>query len=172
MTRFLFFLTLFFLFVIEGTVVQIFSPASWGVQITVVPRFVVVLLIFTALFLGRFQGLWMGIFFGLLYDIVYGAAIGIYGFSMALVGYFSGLTFKVFPQNIFIILGTLLMALIAHETIVYGLLALVNAVAWDFKSFYLHRLIPVVILNMLFGLLVSWPARIILIQLKAEEEKS
>jgi rod shape-determining protein MreD len=170
MTHFLFILTLFILFVIEGTVVQVFSPERWGIDILMIPRFVLVLLIFSALFLGRIQGLFIGLFFGLLYDIIYGGVIGIYGFSMALVGYFSGLTFRIFQQNLFLILLTVLISLVLHEFIVYGLLSLIRFVDLDVNFFFLHKVIPTLVLNMIFALLVSYPVRMILIQMKQEED--
>jgi rod shape-determining protein MreD len=170
MTRFLFILTLFILFIIEGTIVQIVSPDRWGIHILMIPRFVVVLLIYSALFLGRIQGLFMGLAFGLLYDIVYGSVIGVYGFSMAIVGYFSGLTFRVFQQNIFLILLTVFVSLFIHETIVYGILYLIDFTQIDLQSFVMNRVIPVLVLNMIFALLVSYPARTILIQMLEEEE--
>lgn len=171
MTHFLFILTSFLLFVIEGTVVQVFSPDRWGISILMIPRFVVVLLIFSALFLGRVQGLFMGLFFGLMYDVVYGGVIGIYGFSMALVGYFSGLTFKVFQQSILLILLTIGVCLVLHEFIVYGLLMLIGFIEMDVQFFFFHKVIPTLILNMIFAILVSYPVRLILLQMKQEEEK-
>lgn len=171
MTRFLFFLTLFFLFIIEGTVVQLFSPDRWGIPMIMIPRFVVVILIFSALFLGRFQGLFIGLLFGLMYDVIYGSVIGIYGFSMALVGYFSGLTFKIFQQNIILILLTVLSSLLIHEFIVYGLLTLISFVDMDVQLFFFQKVIPTIILNMIFALLITYPIRLILIQVREEEEK-
>lgn len=172
MTHFLFILTLFILFVIEGTVAQVFSPDRWGIPILMIPRFVVVLLIFSALFLGRIQGLFIGLVFGLLYDIVYGSVIGIYGFSMALVGYFSGLTFRIFQQNLFSILFTVLVSLVIHEFIVYGLLYLIRYIQMDLDFFFFQKVIPTLVLNMIFALLVSYPVRMILVQMKQEEENS
>ncbi|GAA0355107.1 rod shape-determining protein MreD [Bacillus horti] len=171
MTHFLFILTSFILFVIEGTVVQVFSPDRWGIPILMIPRFVVVLLIFSALFLGRLQGLFMGLLFGLLYDVVYGGVIGIYGFSMALVGYFSGLTFKVFQQSLLLILLTIAACLVLHEFIVYGLLMLIGYVQMETQVFFFQKVIPTLILNMIFATLVSYPLRTILVQMKQEEEK-
>lgn len=172
MTHFLFLLTIFILFIIEGTVLQVFSPDYWGMTVIMIPRFVVVMLIFGALFLGRFQGLFMGILFGLLYDVVYGSVLGVFGFSMALVGYFCGLTFRIFQQNIFLILCTVLIALILHEFLVYGVLLLIDFVQMDLSYFLFQRVIPTLVLNMIFAILVSYPARAILQQLQLEEEKS
>jgi rod shape-determining protein MreD len=170
MTHFLFILTLFLLLVIEGTIVQVFAPERWGVSILMIPRFVVVILIFSALFLGRMQGLLLGLLFGLFYDIVYGGVIGIYTFSMALIGYFSGLSFKIFQQNIIIILFTILVALVAHEFIVYGLLSLIGYVQMDVQDFFLHKVIPTLVLNLIFALLVAYPVRKVLVQMKEEDE--
>ncbi|WP_202080227.1 rod shape-determining protein MreD [Caldalkalibacillus salinus] len=172
MTHFLLLLTMFFLFVIEGTIVQVFSPDRWGIQILMIPRFVVVLLIFSALFLGRIQGLFIGLFFGLIYDVVYGGVIGIYAFSMALVGYFSGLTFKVFQQSLIIIISTVLVSLVLHEFLVYGLLTLIGFVSVELDFFFFNKVIPTLVLNFIFALLVSYPVRMILLQMKEEEENT
>lgn len=169
MTRFLFVVTIFILFIMEGTVVQILSPDRWGIPVVMIPRFVVVLLIVSALFLGRIQGLFLGIIFGLTYDIVYGSVIGIYAFSMGLVGYFCGLVFKIFQQNIFFILLTVLVALLLHEFVVYGILSLIGFISVPIRPFLVDRMVPTLVLNMIFAILVAYPVRIILIQLQEEE---
>lgn len=171
MTRFLFIMTLFILFIIEGTVVQVFAPDRWGLSIVMVPRFIVVILIISSLFLGRFQGLVLGFIFGLMYDVVYGNILGVYAFSMAFIGYFSGVTFRIFQHNIFLILTTVIVALFVHELIVYGILTLVNFVVMDFELFLMEKLIPTLVLNVIFALLVSFPLRTILVQMREEEEK-
>lgn len=170
MTHFFFTLTMFFLLVIEGTIVQVFAPERWGLTILMIPRFVVVILIFSALFLGRLQGLLLGLLFGFVYDIIYGGVIGIYTFSMAIVGYFSGLSFKIFQQNIFIILSTILVALVTHEFMVYGLLSLIGYVQMDVQDFFLQKVIPTLVLNLIFALLVAYPVQKVLVQMKQEDE--
>lgn len=169
MTRFLFILTIFFLFIIEGTIIQVFSPERWGWPVAMTPRFVVVFVIFSALFLGRVQGLFMGLVFGLIYDIVYGSVIGIYAFSMAIVGYFSGLTFRIFQQNIFLILCTTLVLLVVFEFIIYGMFSLLTFTQMNIQEFFFQKVIPSLVLNMIFALLVSYPARLILLQVQEEE---
>ncbi|GGK15972.1 rod shape-determining protein MreD [Caldalkalibacillus thermarum] len=171
MTRFLFILIIFILLIFEGTVAQVFTAGWWDLHLTMVPRFVVVMLIFAALFLGRVQGLFLGLVFGLFYDIIYGSVVGIYGFSMALIGYFAGLVFRIFQQNIFLIWFTVLVALVAFEFMVYGLMTLIKFTTMDVHMFVFDKLIPTLVLNMIFALLVSYPARSILLQLKNEEEK-
>ncbi|MDQ0339494.1 rod shape-determining protein MreD [Caldalkalibacillus uzonensis] len=171
MTRFLFILTIFTLLIFEGTVVQVFTAGWWDLHLTMVPRFVVVMLIFAALFLGRVQGLFMGLIFGLFYDIIYGSVVGIYAFTMAIIGYFTGLVFRIFQQNIFLIWLTVLLALVAFEFMVYGLMTLVNVTALDLHIFFFDKLLPTLVLNMIFALLVSYPARNILIQMRDEEQQ-
>jgi rod shape-determining protein MreD len=170
MTRFLFIVTLFVLFIMEGTVVQVFATDRWGMGITMIPRFVIVMLIISALFLGHIQGLMLGVIFGLAYDIVYGSIIGVYAFSMGLVGYFSGLTFRIFHQNIFLILSTVLIVLTFHEMVVYGILSLINFVDMDFHFFAINKVIPTLVMNMIFALVVTYPLRSLLMQLQEEEE--
>lgn len=169
MNHFLFLLTIFLLFVIEGTVVQIFSPERWGLSMMIIPRFVVVMVIYSALYLGRIQGLFIGLTFGLLYDVVYGEVIGIHAFAMAIVGYFSGLTFKVFQQSYVIILATIFISLFVHEFIIYALLSLIDYIDMGLKFFFFKKVIPTTALNLIFALLIAYPVNMILTQLKKEE---
>jgi rod shape-determining protein MreD len=168
-TRFLFILTILVLFVLEGTVVQVVLSGWSDLHLAMVPRFVVVMLIFSALFLGRVQGLIMGLSFGLLYDVVYGSVIGIYAFTMAIVAYFTGLVFKIFQQNIFLILLTVLLALVAFEFMVYGLFLLISVANLSVETFFFEKVLPSLILNMIFALLVAYPARLILVEIEQEE---
>ncbi len=168
-TRFLFILTILILFVLEGTVVQVILSGWSDLHLAMVPRFVVVILIFAALFLGRVQGLILGLSFGLLYDTVYGSVIGVYGFTMALIGYFTGLVFKIFKQNIFLILITVLVALVTFEFMVYGLFLLISVAYLPVETFLFEKVLPSLILNMIFALLVAYPARRILVEIEQEE---
>lgn len=170
MTRFLFIVTIFILFIIEGTIMQLVAPERWGMDVLMIPRFVVVLLILSALFLGRLQGMILGIVFGLMYDIVYGSVIGIYAFSMGFVGYFSGLTFRIFQQNIVLILIIVAAFLVVHEFMIYSIFYLIGFVDLSVNTFFIERIIPTLVLNMIFALLVSYPVRLIMLQMQQEEE--
>lgn len=113
--------TMFGLFLLEGTAVQLFEPKAWGMdQYSITPRFVLVAVIFIALYLGRRRGLWFGFAFGLMQDILYSDVIGVYAFSMAFTGYFSGLAFLLFHPNLILLLVTIMGCTILHELIVYG----------------------------------------------------
>lgn len=168
-TRFLLIVTTLFLFVLEGTVVQVLLSGWSDLHLAIVPRFVVVMLIYAALFLGQGQGLVMGLFFGLLYDVIYGSVIGIYGFTMAIVAYLTGVVFKIFQQNIFLVLITVLLALVAFEYMVYGLFWLIDWAPLSMELFFFEKLLPSLILNMIFALLVAYPARLIMIKIEEEE---
>ncbi|GAB7386551.1 hypothetical protein BSNK01_03860 [Bacillaceae bacterium] len=148
---------LFFFFVLEGTIVQAFVPDAWGSALAFFPRFVLVALIFTALFKGRRQGLWYGISFGLLQDILYSDVIGVYAFTMAFIGYFAGLAFRYFQPNVFMFLLTITGCLFIHETIAYGFFRLFGLTGVFFRFALAKQVIPTVVFNLSFALLVYLP---------------
>ena len=90
---------LFIFFLIEGTIFQVFVPDAWGYSFTIVPRFVLVGIVFIGLYLGKNTGLLFGLIFGILYDIIYTNMIGVYTLSMGMVGFIAGLASGYFHQT-------------------------------------------------------------------------
>lgn len=150
-------LLLFALMLSEGTVLQFISPDAWGGDLQMIPHFVLVGIIYIALYLGRRTGLWFGLAFGLLQDILYSDVIGVYAFGMALVGYFSGLAFKLFHQSLLLVLLTMLFSVLIYDLVVYGFFTMFGLAQTGFHWTVMNQLIPTLFLNALFAVLVYIP---------------
>jgi len=83
-------LTIFLLFLFEGSIFQFINPSYHGSNVAIVPRFVLTAIILVSIFKDRKYAFALGIVFGLLYDVVYGDFIGLYTVGLAGIGYFSG----------------------------------------------------------------------------------
>lgn len=161
MRRYLLFVALFVLFLVEGTIVQWVLPASWQSSVMVTPHPVFVGVLLISLFQGRHQGLAYGLGFGLLQDFIYyGHALGVYSFSMGLVGYVFGLVFRSSAGGIVIGLIAAMLGSFAYDSLVHGIyLVFLRVVHLDYQWTFLHQILPSLLINGLVALLLYIPMR-------------
>ena len=145
---------LFFCFILEGTVVQVFSINAWEGSFYILPRFVLVLLVFISLFIGRRRGFILGMIFGLFFDIQYTDVIGVYAFSLALIPYLSALAYQYFQLNVFLIILTVFFSVYIHESVTFYLFDLFG-LAGD--RFYWLTHLPTAAFNTLFAIVMYYP---------------
>lgn len=161
---------MFVLFLIEGTVAQVFAPEAWGLSWIVVPRFVLVGVIFVGLYVGRRQALYFGLFFGLLYDVVYTEVIGVNAFAIATLGYLSGLSSRYFHQNWLLVLVNVLLVVFINEWLVYQLYHLFNRAFMDTGGLFGKEIIPTVFMNAVFAMLIFRPMSRLVKKSKVNQE--
>ncbi|TCS79062.1 rod shape-determining protein MreD [Tepidibacillus fermentans] len=148
---------LFLLFILEGTVFQFLSVDYFYSLVTIVPHFVLVLIVFISIFQDRKKGLFIGLIFGFLYDVVYGKMIGINLMGMALVGYFSGWLTLYFQRSfpLYVMIETLTIFL--FELYSFGTLRLFQLIDISLKWAFIQVMIPTVIVNGIFAILIFKP---------------
>ncbi|RNB86204.1 rod shape-determining protein MreD [Brevibacillus panacihumi] len=147
------------LFVLEGTVVQVISPSTGGLSWMTVPRFALVCTILISMFLGRREGLYYGLAFGFLQDVLYGQVIGIYSVSMMLASYFSGMIVLLFQRGFGMIIITSLLVIFGHEWLLYSMYRLFSLAPHDVQWILNRQILPTVVLNGLFTLVIYMPIR-------------
>lgn len=113
-----------FLFVLEGTVLQVFSFNAREGSFVVLPRFVLIQLIFISLYLGRKRAFILGLIFGVMFDVQYSDVIGVYAFSLAMIPYLSALAYQYFQLNSILIILTVFISVFVHETVNFYLFEL------------------------------------------------
>ncbi|KQL48808.1 rod shape-determining protein MreD [Brevibacillus choshinensis] len=157
MPRFFLTLTVLVLFVLEGTVVQVIATATWGLSWMTVPRFALVCCILISMFLGRREGLYYGLAFGFLQDVLYGQVIGIYSVSMMVASYFAGLIVLLFQRGFGMVFVTSALILFGHEWLLYSMFRLFSVAPYDVQWMLTRQILPSVILNVIFALLIYVP---------------
>ncbi len=172
MNRAILYGTLFLLFLLEGTLFQVFSPGIWGSTFVIIPNLTLCVIIMVALYLGRVEGLWIGFAFGLLHDVVYGDVIGVYAFSMAFIGYFTGQLNQLFNQNILLLLVTIIFADLFFLTTIYGLFYLFGLTTASFEWTMFYHIFPSVMFNLAFSVLVYQPIRHLLSRMNNRMEEA
>ncbi|TMV52919.1 rod shape-determining protein MreD [Paenibacillus mesophilus] len=161
MRRYRIFLGLFILFLLEGTIFSWIIPPVWQSTVLVAPHLVLAGVIFIAIYRSRYQGLVYGLAFGLLQDFIYyGHALGVYSFSMGLVGYLVGLAFRPSSRGIFISLLAAMLGFFAYDSLVYGIYRVfLGVVHIGYEWTFLNQILPSMLFNALIALLIYMPAR-------------
>lgn len=135
----------------------LFSPIIMdGKTIYLVPRFLILYLIFISIYYNRNRAVLYGLLFGLLYDVFYIDIIGLYSVLYPLLCFIAGWSVKYIHQHLVIttILAVMLVAFM--EVVLYQFFFLINFTSMPFDSFLYSRLIPTIIANLLFLLMLGW----------------
>lgn len=144
------------LFLLESEFAM-FSPIFWNEHtLILVPRFLMLYLIFLAVYYNRKRAVLYGLCFGILYDVFYIDIIGLYSVLYPLVCFIAGWSVKrIHPNLIFTtILAILLMSLL--EFVLYGFFFWIDFTSMTIDTFLFNRLVPTTLANLLFLIMLGW----------------
>lgn len=150
----------FLLLVFEGTFFQFLVPSPLEMDISLVPRFLIVMIVLIGVHFGREHSIVYGLVFGLVYDIVYTQLLGLYLFGFAFIGYVFVYPFK-WIQDSFLMQVLLVVVSIAFfDFYQFGLYQAIGiSVETSTQEFLNERLLPGLILNVVFMILIYYPLR-------------
>ncbi|MBS4199810.1 rod shape-determining protein MreD [Bacillus sp. FJAT-49732] len=158
-----------FCFYCESIFVDFLPPGSFGVDWILVPHFLLILFIMMGINYFRNRTLIYAAVFGLLFDIYFTGVIGIYLVLFPIAVYVSAKLTKLLFSNIFTALIITIMCISLVETIVYGMNIFVLRKSMDLNEFAMIRLVPTLILNAVFFIIVYFPFNKLLLNRKKEE---
>jgi len=151
------YILLFLLFLLEGTLFQFFSGDYYGANFSIVPRFVLIFIIFISIFRNRKIAMYLGLIFGLFYDLIYGNVIGLYMAGMTGVGYFVGWIVQYFHRSFTVYFVLELFGYLFFELYLFGMLRLFNFINIDIDWASVHVILPSFIFNLLFAMIMYKP---------------
>lgn len=162
---------IYVLFLLEGSILKWIIPSLWQSKVSVVPHLVLIVILFVALYVGRHYALICGLAFGFLQDIVYyGHALGVHSFSLGLAGYAIGLAGRLAPRQLFNTIVLIMMGNVLYDLLVFGIYRFfLRVVSIDFEWIILYRMLPSLIINVIFALLIYVPIRKMLENMKVFE---
>lgn len=170
MLRFFLPLLIFFLFIIEGTIFQVFTPDRFGSEFIIIPRFALAVVIVVALYLGRTTGTIYALVLGLFQDVIYTHVLGVYLFSMAFITYSLGFSYKIFQKNLFLLIITAIFGTILLDYLVYGIHLMIGITNLIHERFFFERLLPSLLVNSVFLIIVIYPLRKLLVYLQNNDD--
>ncbi|WP_078555362.1 rod shape-determining protein MreD [Bacillus alkalicellulosilyticus] len=159
MSRFLLPAIVFIFFILEGTVFQIFAPERYGATFVIIPRMVLITIVIIGIIRGRTSGVLFGIGFGLLYDVVYTEMLGVYMFSMGVIGYVCSLPYRPIQRSYFLIVLTCIIAVIIQEYYLFGVYSLLGIAHMTSEQFLYSRFSSTLLFNIFLSLILVGPLR-------------
>jgi rod shape-determining protein MreD len=163
------FFILFVLFLLQGTVMQVFSPAWFGWHFSAIPHFVLIAILLIGLFYDRTRAVWYGLTFGFLIDVVYTNVLGVYAFCIALTGYLFSLLSRIFHLYLVVVVLIGILAVACLEFEVYGIYGLIGKAPEPLDHFLQWRLVPTLVLNGAFLILIFYPFRRMLVSMRSHK---
>ncbi|SFA68943.1 rod shape-determining protein MreD [Lentibacillus halodurans] len=159
MKRLLIPLILFLLLIMEGVALDILPVSLVSGDLRFVSHWVFMFLVFLAIFYDRedtYFSVFYGLLFGLLTDIVYTGVLGVYMFSYALSIYLiHGMT-KILHANFLVTILLGAAGLVLVEVFINLIFSVTGISELIWPDYWVYRLIPTVIANILF-LLALYP---------------
>ena len=150
MSRFIIPLIAVVLFYLEP-IFSLFSPVTIGdMDYTLVPRLVIVYLIFITVYYSRKQAIIYGIVFGLLYDMYHIDIIGVYTFLYPVICYFTAFIIRQVHRHIFTVMALSIVMIALVELFSYLFASLISLTTIGFDDFLSSRLFPSLIANSIF----------------------
>lgn len=157
MRKFLLPLLLLLFFILESIFVELMPPKVFGNEYILVPHFLIIAIILLTVYGPKNYGVLYGLLFGLWFDIVYTEIMGIYLCLFPLVAYICYKLMKVLQTNIVMVTFISILGVAFLELGAYEMNVLINRTGMTFATFSMDRLIPTLILNLIFVILTIYP---------------
>lgn len=155
-------------FILESLYVEYFPNGVFGIHKIFVPHFLLIVLIIMGIYYVRNRTILYAFIFGLLFDAFYTGILGVYLFVFPLIVYITTSLMKVLQANIFVSAIVMIVDIAIAEFIVYGLNILISNTTMQAIDFLNLRLVPTLILNLVFYFIIFYPLRKCLQRLKKE----
>ncbi|WP_203333116.1 rod shape-determining protein MreD [Planococcus beigongshangi] len=162
-------LALFFLEPVFG----LFSPLQLdGVYYYIVPRFLLMYLIFVTVYYDAKRAMIYGLFFGLLYDVFFIDIIGLYSFLYPLMCLIASYIVKSVQRNLVVATLLTLVLTALFEFMLYLFFSAISLAALPAEAFFISRLLPTMIANSVFLVMLGWAFKLIIDARLIERENS
>lgn len=159
MKKYLPLLLFLIIFIFESLFVQFLPGDLFHGEKIVAPRFLIISLIFFAIYGNEKLGIIYGFIFGVLFDIVYTEILGVYLFLFPLITYIVIKIMRIVQINIFTVSFFSLFGVVILEFAVYEMNKIIGITAMGFSSFLTVRFFPTLLLNVIFTVIAAYPLK-------------
>lgn len=156
MSRFFLPFLVSFVFVSESLFVNFIAVQPFFRQWILSPRFVLIVLIFMAVYLNKKQAMMYGVIFGMLYDVAFTDILGVYMFGLPAICYLVSKIMNVLQNNAIVLSLMAVFGVAILEFYVYGINLLVHVTEMTLNEFLEMRLYPTLVLSAVFCILFSY----------------
>lgn len=150
---------LFLFLVLEGVALDLLPIWLLNSRTLIVSHWVFVFLLFITVFYDQedtYYAILYGIIFGLLVDVVYTGVLGIYMFSYAFVIYIIHELKRIVHTNFYMVTILGIIGISAADLLIYMIYTMTGLAGMSWGSYLLFRLLPTVLANLIF-LIILYP---------------
>lgn len=158
------------IFIGESVLANVFSGYLYGGTSFLIPRMTVIFIAFLIIYGSRKTALMYAFILGLLYDVAYTEILGVYTFAFPVAAYLISKIMKILQSNLLISGLVTLLFIAVIETAVYQLNILLGFTSVDYRDFSMLRLVPTLLLNLVFIVITAYPLRRTIESLRVESE--
>lgn len=147
------------LFIFESVFLELTPEKHLNINRIFVPHLLLIGLLFLTIYGNRNLGIIYGFIFGFLFDVVYVEVIGIYLCMFPLIAYVMSKVMQVLQTNVIIVSFITLLGVTLLELGVYEMNYLIHITTMGFPTFSSIRLLPTIILNFIFIIIMAYPLK-------------
>jgi len=135
----------------------LFSPLDIGGEYRyLIPRFLIMYLIFLSIYYSRNRAMGYALLFGLLYDVFFIDIIGLYSFLYPLICLIASFIMKYIYQHLIVTTIISLVLVAGLEFVLFQFFSLLGLRDMTLQVFISERLIPTMIANSIFLVVLGW----------------
>ncbi|MBB6177418.1 rod shape-determining protein MreD [Anoxybacillus tengchongensis] len=143
------------MFLLESIIVQLFSQPLFDVYL-LVPRMLLVLIVFITIFIGQTEGMTYGFIFGLLYDVAYTELLGAYAFAFSLIAYLIAKAMNVLHKNAWTASFFAIVAIACVEWYAYAIQLVIGGTTMSVQTFFQARFLPTLFIHTIVILIIAY----------------
>ncbi|WP_404453256.1 rod shape-determining protein MreD [Virgibacillus necropolis] len=152
-------LILFVFVILEGVAIELLPPSFVMNDLLIIPHWVFIFLLYIAIFYDTDQtyfSVLYGAIFGMLIDIVYTGVLGVYMFAYAFNIYVMHGIRKLLHANFYVTILLGIFGISLTDFTIFLIFTVVGLTDMALVDYLIYRLIPTILANLLF-LLVLYP---------------
>ncbi|SFA48057.1 rod shape-determining protein MreD [Anoxybacillus pushchinoensis] len=158
-------------FLFESIIVQLFSYPLFDVYL-LVPRALLIVLVFMTMFVGQAEGMTYGFIFGLLYDVVYTEILGAYTFAFPLIAYLVAKAMNILHKNAWTASFFSIVAIASVEWYTYAIQLVISGTTMSAPTFFQVRFLPTLFIHTIVILLIAYPLKQTLLKWGEKQDES
>lgn len=133
------------------------SPLEFGDRtVYLVPRFLILYLIFISVYYDRKRAMQYGLIFGILFDVFYLNLVGLYTVLYPLICFIAGSTVRYMHQHLAMTTALAIGLVSIFEFVLYQFFYFISYTSMPLDLFFYNRLLPTIGANLLFLLMLGW----------------
>lgn len=150
---------LFLIVIMEGVALELLPARLVNGDLLIVPHWVLMYLLYVLMYYDKentFTSVFLAVVFGLMIDTVYTGVLGVYMFTYALVVYILHGLKTLLQANLYVTLLLGFLGIVLSDFLIYSTFLVIDITDSTIKHYIIYRLVPTVVANLTF-LLILYP---------------